>query len=770
MTATLRPDQIEAAEAIVATLEREDRTILTKACGSGKTRTSGEISRRLPHRTQLRTFPSLALIAQTAAELVGAFGRASLGRVVAVCSDQKVLARYRGQLDDLGAVVTSDPAALAAIVAEPSARVTVFCTLQSLGVLIIAHAHHGLPPWDLLLIDEAHRTVGLENRTWAAVHDEARIPALKRVSMTATMKIITGDAAEGRDDILSMHNPKVFGPVGYRLSYARAVELRIVAPYRLVVPVITDEAVREAATAVDNPTYYRAGAAAVTAQVLATQIALLRAAHQAGARRMVTYHRTIADARWFATTLPLATEHLDPAERPAAVWAGHISGTQSVAHRERVLDRLRSSDPGLVVVANAALLTEGVNVPNIDSIALLSPRGEIDSIQAIGRAGRLPDPTVDKTALVFAPAILGANEDPVRALRGSAFAAAYGVVRALAAHDDELAGRLDRARRSMGAAAYGGRYAGPHDLPDWLSISGIDVPAEFASAISVQVVRAATSPWEEFIGAATAFATDHGHLRIPTQWVTPDGLKLGRQMDYQRARHHQGLMNAQEIAQLEAIGVVWNERNRFWQTFVADLKAFRDEFGHLDVPQAYMNPAGRPLGTQVRTQRTQLHELPPERRAELTALGFVANRLERRWEQHFTAWRAYQKAHGTPVVPRHFVTDDGLPLGSWRIIQLEQLRAGTLDPARRKKITDHGLHLNSDEFRHHRNVQALRAFRAEHGHARVPYDYVAADGFRFGEWVARQQRALRDGTLTLTKARELTELGLRPSARKRSAR
>uniref|UniRef100_UPI002F90BBBA DEAD/DEAH box helicase family protein n=1 Tax=Kitasatospora sp. NBC_01519 TaxID=2903576 RepID=UPI002F90BBBA len=146
MTATLRPDQIEAAEAIVATLEREDRTILTKACGSGKTRTSGEISRRLPHRTQLRTFPSLALIAQTAAELVGAFGRASLGRVVAVCSDQKVLARYRGQLDDLGAVVTSDPAALAAIVAEPSARVTVFCTLQSLGVLIIAHAHHGLPP------------------------------------------------------------------------------------------------------------------------------------------------------------------------------------------------------------------------------------------------------------------------------------------------------------------------------------------------------------------------------------------------------------------------------------------------------------------------------------------------------------------------------------------------------------------------------------------------------------------------------------------------
>ncbi|MFE4512649.1 Helicase associated domain protein [Kitasatospora sp. NPDC056783] len=764
----LRADQIEAATAIVRVLEKEDRTILTKACGTGKTRTSGEISRRIPHRTELRTFPSLALIAQTAAELVATFGRASLGRVVAVCSDKKVLARHRGVLDDLGASVTSDPAALAAIVAEPAARVTVFCTLQSLDVLITAHAQHRLPAWNLAIIDEAHRTVGLEDRGWTAVHDQHRIPADKRVSMTATMKIVTSRVAEGHDDIVSMHNRKVFGPIGYRLSYATARELKIVAPYRLVVPVITDERVREAATAVDNPVYYQAGAAGISAEVLATQIALLRAATEAGSRRMITYHRTIADARWFATTLPLALQHLDPSERPASLWAAHISGRQDAEQRERILDRLRSAEPGLVVVSNAALLTEGVNIPDIDSIALLSPRGDIDCRQAIGRAGRLPDPSVDKTALVFAPAFLREGEDPAAALRGPEFATAYGVVRALAAYDDELASTLEKTRRSLGASSYTGRGHSAPEIPDWLAVSGIEVPPEFAAAIAVQVVRSATSPWEEFLGAVAAFRAEHGHLRIPRGWATPDGLQAGNWLEYQRTRYSQGLLAAEQIEQLEALDVVWNTYDRVWETFISDLKEFRKEFGHLKVPVTYVNKAGRPLGTQANTRRTQFHDLPPERAEELLSLGFIVNMLDHRWEEHFKAWLEYRDTHGTPVVPRLHVTKDGIPLGDWRIRRLQELRRGTLAADRRQKITDEGLHLSGNEFRYQRNVKALRAFREQHGHVRVPYNATGPDGAKFGEWVGRQQQALRDGKLTLEQAKILVAIGLTPAKPKGS--
>ncbi|MEU6233026.1 Helicase associated domain protein [Kitasatospora sp. NPDC047058] len=765
----LRADQIEAADDITRVLAREDRTILTMACGTGKTRTSGEIGRRLAPRTQLRTFPSLALIAQSVAELARTFGRDSLGRVVAVCSDRKILARHQGELDAAMATVTSDPAELTALVRAPG-TVTVFCTLQSLDVLIAAHADHGLPAWGLTTVDEAHRTVGVEDRLWAAVHDQARVPAEKRVSMTATMKIVTSRAAEGRDDVVSMHDTKVFGPVGHRLTYGKAVQLRIVAPYRLVVPVITQEAVREAATAVDDPVYFSTGANAVSAPVLATQIALLRAAAEHGSRRMVTYHRTIADAKWFATTLPLALRHLEPSQRPAALWAGHVHGGQSTAHRERVLDRLRSDEPGLIVVANAHVLTEGVNIPAIDSVGLLCPRGEVDIIQAIGRAGRLPDPGVDKTALVFAPAVMGPDEDPTEALYGSAYATAYGVVRALAAQDEDLALSLDQARRSMGRASYGDRSGGRETMPHWLSVTGIEVPPGFASAITVQVVRAATAPWEEYLGAASAFHAEHGHLRLRRDWSTPAGLAVGRWLEYQRTRHAQGRLTAEQTGQLEALGVVWNEYEHGWSQFVADLTEYRAEFGNLDVPQSYVNAAGRPLGSQVGTRRTTFAELSPERARQLLDLDFVVNSRDHRWDRHFDAWLAYQRQHGTPVVPRDHVTADGLPLGAWRIVQIKQLRADTMPADRAQRITARHLQLSGPQARYQANVDVLRDFRRRHGHARVRHDHVLDDGTRFGEWFQRQQRALRDGTLTAEQAKTLLALGVAPAARKAGAR
>ncbi|CAL9271584.1 hypothetical protein SUDANB5_00028 [Streptomyces sp. SudanB5_2050] len=58
-------------------------------------------------------------------------------------------------------------------------------TYLGLGTLERAHKA-GLPGWDLIVVDEAHRASGRLGKPWAVVHDNTRVPALRRLYVTAT--------------------------------------------------------------------------------------------------------------------------------------------------------------------------------------------------------------------------------------------------------------------------------------------------------------------------------------------------------------------------------------------------------------------------------------------------------------------------------------------------------------------------------------------------------------------------------------------------------
>lgn len=288
------------------------------------------------------------------------------------------------------------------------------------------------------------------------------------------------------------------------------------------------------------------------------------------------------------------------------LWAGHVHGEQSTARRRRVLDHLRAADERVVVVANAKLLTEGVDIPGIDAVCFLHPRSPIDTIQAVGRALRRGDRGADKAATIIVPVLLGPGEDPETALSGSAYATVFAVVRALAAHDDSLAQHLDRARRSLGS------YTEPdtrRGLPQWLTFHGIDVPPGFAHAITVRAIRESTDSWAEYLAAAATYRTDNGgSLRgMPRGWTTPRGLPLWRWLQSVKERYREGRLSPEQITDMEALGIVWNPHDHAWRQFVTDLKAYLVDHPDLDVPTNYTNPAGRNLGQTVADQR------PPHR-------------------------------------------------------------------------------------------------------------------------------------------------------------
>ncbi|WP_308036274.1 DEAD/DEAH box helicase family protein [Streptomyces sennicomposti] len=139
------------------------------ATGSGKTLIGTEVANRLSARRVLVLVPTLDLLIQTPRAWRRAGRR---GAMVGVCS-------LRAEESD-GIPYTTDPDELVSWVRGVE-TVTVFATYASVGLGIPQQAHAaGLPVFDLMVVDEAHRTSGDAGRPWAAVHDQSQLPAVRR--------------------------------------------------------------------------------------------------------------------------------------------------------------------------------------------------------------------------------------------------------------------------------------------------------------------------------------------------------------------------------------------------------------------------------------------------------------------------------------------------------------------------------------------------------------------------------------------------------------
>ncbi len=705
--------------------------------------------------------PTIELVGQTLHAWRQAHGDHALGRTIALCSDPGVTDQRGQELRDSHATVTTSPAELVELAAH-SGRVTVVSTYAGMNVVAAAHAGYGLPRWDLIIIDEAHRTAGAAGKAWALVHDDAVLPAARRLYLTATPRIVADNSESGAGALaVSMDDEKVYGPTCYKMSFSRARELGLLADYQVVVAVTTDAQLR--ALAGSQRRHYQVGRSAISADMLARQIAVLRAAEQHHIRRMITFHGRVRDAKWFAKTLPAAAPLLAEGGSPTVmVWAGHVYGGQSVADRRTVLDRLRGDDEGLVVVANSRVLSEGVDAPAVDGIAFIDPRESvIDIIQALGRAMRLGG-RKDKTASIIVPVLLSPDEEPAQALEGSAFQQVWRIARALRAHDEALGEQLDSARLRLGtyAAPRAGSFA---ELPDWLTVTGIEVPTGFAAAITARAVRATTTPWEEHYGAVIAYRESHGDVHVPQGYVTPTGLALGTWLAKQRTLLGRGDLLPDRKRRLDDLGIAWAPKAEAWD--LAGARAFSAEHGHLRVPMDHVVTVGSDqieLGTFVRRVRVGLFHLDDRRRAALDEIGMVWSVTEESWQRHFAAARAYRDKHGDLLVHKDFVTDDDppLPLGQW-IVTMRAKRERQ-SPERIQGLDEIGMVWNVNEYQWQRSFAAARDHYKRHGNLDVRREFATAgpDSVRLGRWVFKQRALGNSGQLSPERVTALTEIGM----------
>ncbi|WP_192809933.1 DEAD/DEAH box helicase [Actinomadura rudentiformis] len=763
-----------AVEANCRELAAGGRATNVSACGSGKSRIAALTARRLVMAgSVLVMVPTLELAAQMIRDFVSVGGA---GRLVAVCSDGEVLHGDSGV--PAGTVTTRPQQLAAAVAAAGGGRVTVVCTYQSLPVVAAAHRDHGLGRWGLVVVDEAHRTAGAAGRAWSLVHHDAQIPALRRLYMTATPRIYT----DGGQTAVSMDDESIYGPTVFELSTGEAIERGLLAEWEIVLALVSPARLDPELLATGE--HVTVGRTAIALDVLALQVAVLRAAAEHDVRKMITFHHRVASARAWAIALPQVSELLAEGDRPAAVTAHHIHGGQKRPVRQRILDNLRAADNGngeLLVVANSRVLAEGVDAPAVDAIGMIDSRAsEIDIVQIVGRALRTGG-RKGKVAKIIVPILMDGVDPgagPQSVLEGSAFSPLWRVLRALRAHDQRLVPRL----RAVGAAVDAADGSGALQMPDWLSVSGrVPFPDDLARAVLLGTIRSTTQqwttdtatprdpasgPWREEYAHAAEYYSRYGDLDADFDVVCQHGFPVGRWIRDQRRDWRGGYLTPYQTALLDTLGMIWHVPNHRWRKAHAVAAEYRACHGTLlDVPPYYIRNKIR-LRQWLDRQIERYHKgtLPPDHAADLEALGVVGpnsdRSCDRAWARGHAAAQAYHRQHRSLYSTASPRTIDGVDLDTWLPQQQRDRRAGKLTLRQIQALDTLGMRWDGFGRDWRDGLADLTEHHQAHGHIHLSLDHQGRRIKDLGRWLQRRREDHAAGTLTKAQAAALHRLGI----------
>ncbi|MBT2479571.1 DEAD/DEAH box helicase [Streptomyces sp. ISL-94] len=707
----LHPHQEEAVEAIVRGLdippgkripEAGLRATVVAACGTGKTFTAAAAALRLARGGRvLVLLPILDLLTQTVREWRAA---GHTGPAVAVCSLEDDV-----RLWSMDVRTTTSAPQLG--LWHGRGPVTVYATYASLPVIAEAHrGEYGLPMdvFDLVVVDEAHRTSGSAGKAWADVHHQEVIAAMRRLYMTATPRIwaerpprsreqeelyeaqvaVVDEETPGqtrrvwdrlpRELACSMDDEKVFGPVVYELSLADAISRGLLAKYQVVVVELTDPLItRERLVGEERYEEQLRGE-----RLAAMQTALLEAMTTHDLKTTITFHHRTIEAQAFAEGLPRVAARLhqaDPVRYPAPerVWSGWLCGDHDSEHRQEVIGAF-GRRVGRAVLANCKVLGEGVDIRAVDSVALIDPRGSaVDIVQAIGRALR-QKPGEGKMATLLVPVFLAQGEKPEDILSSKSYGPVIRVLEGLRAHDERAVETLaipqEAQKRVVQPSLPIGQAPaeGQEETRLILRFAAHRDPALIAKWVSYLVLNTERQDWRRGIEAALRYRQREHHLEVPYDHLE-GSYPLGRWLSDQRRVFRAGQMSGERAAELEGLGIVWDTADAGFEENLGAARAYFAEHGTLAAPRhataldravgQWLTNIRRPGGLgkdpdRARRRAEQLAAVDPDWNPR--ELGWTVD-----WQRHY-AYLAQLLAAGArveDVVPG--VTLHGENVGRW---------------------------------------------------------------------------------------------------------
>jgi len=770
--ATPRKHQITAINDVEKGLQENDRGQLIMACGTGKTFTTLWIKERLGANAVLVLLPSLSLLSQTMREWV--WGANERFEALAVCSDPTV-GKSKNSDEDISTAevgkVTWHVDEIQAFLRSPNPKV-IFCTYQSSELIQLAQEDETIPQFDLVVCDEAHRCAGKANAGFATVLHEEKIRAKKRLFTTATPRYYgksVQSAAEGRGvEVIGMDDEAKFGPVVHKLTFGQAIAMNKLTDYQVVVVGVDEPMVREWITEGEIVSYGDENH--TDARTLAAKIAVLKAIKDYDLKRVISFHTNIKRAKEFASDVFDVAALIDVKQRPSGkIWSQHVDGTMSAGKRRDLINGLKELDGHEIgLLTNARCLSEGVDVPTLDGVAFVDPRGsQVDIIQAVGRAIRKSDNK--NTGTIVLPVFLEVGDDPDTVIDASNFKPVWDVLKALRAHDEVLADELDQYRTDMGL--------GVKRNSDRIEKIVFDLPlsitSTFSAALSVRAVEAGTDNWFFWFGLLMKYREQNGHSAVPSQYIDRNGNKLGTWCSVQRQKYIKNLLTKEKVKQLNNLNFIWDLLDYQWELGFSELQSFYFSHGNCSVPKRHVCKSGFNLGLWVLSQRQAFKKdsITAERISKLDELDFVWDPKEDQWRVGVRHLRDYYAQNGHCNPPNTFKTQDGFSLGFWVTHTRKLIKEGKLSNNRKTLIDDLPIALDVKKFHWDRGFNELKNYVNEFGDANVPYGFEAQSGFKLGSWVGYQRAAIKnkkgDG-LTKLQLKKLKELNFKLDPKKNS--
>ncbi|WP_097974115.1 DEAD/DEAH box helicase [Streptomyces sp. gb14] len=812
---TLRPHQVEAVDRIVSGLSLPAsgtmpagglRGQVHMATGTGKTITAAIAALRLCPNGMIGVLvPTLDLLTQT----IEAWRRAGHhGPAVAVCS-----LGADPLLEALGVRCTTNPTQLALWAnSDPMLVFATYASLAGQGLIddqddeedaaapgVLERALRGsygqkMAPFDLVVIDEAHRTSGDGSKAWASVHHQDRIPAARRLYMTATPRLWeaaprTTDGEEADGDqlgaadapdggevlggrlVASMDDHTLYGPVLHETGLMESVERGILARFEVDVLEIRDPS----PLAEDASLEERRGR-----RLAALQAALLKHADETGVRSYMTFHSRTLDAMAFARAMPETAARLhaaDPAAYPARVGSEWLSGEHAATHRRDVLTRYANGIDAegwvteLGFLASCRVLGEGVDIRGtrgVQAVVFADTRSSpVEIVQIIGRALR-QEPGDGKVSRIVVPVFLEPGEDPGDMMASSSYRGLVAILQGLRAHDDRVIERMAlptttaRGQITSVLALDPQAPAAKHDDQDDEQHGEDDRQQQDEEREAAAAGTEDESGRDEGGVEDGEGEEDQGDEEDASPGIAPVTTPLLRF----------SLPRDPEAVALFLRTRVLRPDSEIWLTGYNTLRTWVREHGHARIPSEATVKSGDgdyALGSWVSEQRRAFKAgtLKAWRTDLLNEVGMVWSVGDAAFWRNLNAARSYYAAHSTLACPRNTVWD-GVALGQW-VSNLRRPGGLGTDPVRaderRRALEAIDPEWNPtgwpvDWQRHYAAARELLG--EEQGRPAGLLPGVTVNGVDVGTWTTRQTDPAVWDTLLPEQQQRLEALGLKP--------
>ena len=314
------------------------------------------------------------------------------------------------------------------------------------------------------------------------------------------------------------------------------------------------------------------------------------------------------------------------------------------------------------------------------------------------------------------------------------------------------------------------------------------VQKAWLEALDVDWTNRNDRKWQAAYDAAARYYQAHGDLNVPSEYIDPDGVLLGKWVSRQRYAwqnpdRSSARLTPERKALLDQLGMVWQKPDS-WQHRYELAAAYKAAHGSLELPAQYRTEEGIWLGSWLSRQKQllqkgdkslrgervkalkELFRGEPERRSGAVRTRARCSVRERNWLNNYRHAKAYAKRRGDLLVPASYVDETGFRLGVW-ISNLRAARKTRPDsfqvtPEHIAMLDEIGMQWDAREAKWQCALRRAGEYRAAHGDLTVPVNYKTEDGFCLGDWIRRMREsyAAHDARLTPERVENLSALGM----------